>query len=241
MIPFGVILSHRPTFPFKLRLLLYYISTDVLLVALDTIARRHFHNNVPIFHLSTLFDITFIVFTYNRILTIRNKNIIPIIWIVFIFVWLISGLTIDYYLTNLNTVSKVFGNCIVVTLSIVHIMHTFSDRTNNKYREAYLTFSILVFIYYSCSIPTILLQDLYRYEMFKGIFLPIKNSTTILTTIPYPFVRAIQSALLVRILLLLPTHITPRNALPKWLRFRVGWRPPTEPPQYRVLPAHLVG
>lgn len=240
IVPLGIVISNKPTFPFQLRLIPYYIGVDVVLMILGTIARRHFHNNIPIFHLSTLFDVSFILFTYTRILPNRNKKLIINLWLFFISAWLISGLTIDYYLKDLNTISRILGNGIVVSLSIYHLMGIFSYDKKNGYEEALLTFSLFVFIYYSCSISAILFQDLPRYEIFNNIFTPSKNFV-IVSTIPYPFVRMVQIALMVRMILLLPTHITPRKALPKWLRFRLGWRPLTEPPQYRVLPAHLVG
>ena len=240
IIPLGIILSRKPAFPFELRLFPYYIITDVILIILDVIGKRNFHNNVPIFHISTLFDVSFIAFIYIRILPRKAKNIILYAWIVFLIIWLTCGLTIDYFFENLNTCSRIFGNGLAVSLAIYHIMNILSYNKNKDNKESTLLFSLSVFLYYSCSTTAILFQDLPRYEIFRGIFHPGENFQ-IVSTIAYPILRSVQIALIVQMLLVLPSHITPRKALPKWLRFRLGWRPPTEPPQYRVLPAHLVG
>jgi hypothetical protein len=240
LIPLGIILSRKPIFPYELRLIPYYLGADVFLVVLNRIGKSHFHNNVPIFHFSTLFDVSFIVFTYIRIFPKSKKNILLIIWGCFLVVWLISGLTIDYFLKDLNTVSKIIGNGFIVSLAIYHIMQMFSIDKSNRNKEALLTFSLFVFIYYSCSPTAILFQDLPRYQIFKDVFKHSKSFQTIATS-PYPIVRLVQIGLIIRMLAFLPSPISPRQALPKWLRFRLGWRPPTEPPKYHLLPAHLVG
>jgi hypothetical protein len=240
LVPLGIILCRKPTFPYELKLIPYYLGADVFLVVLDRVGKSYFRNNVPIFHFSTLFDVTFIAFTYIRIFPKRRESILLIIWVCFLIIWLVSGLTIDFFLKDLNTISKVFGNGFIVCLAIYHIMQMFSIDKSTKNKEALLTFSLFVFIYYICSPTAILFQDLPRYEIFKDVFHQSK-SFQIIANSPYPIVRLVQIALIVRMLALLPSPIKPRKSLPKWLRFRLGWRPPTEPPQYRVLPAHLVG
>ncbi|OWP63351.1 hypothetical protein CDA63_09080 [Hymenobacter amundsenii] len=57
----------------------------------------------------------------------------------------------------------------------------------------------------------------------------------------YPFLRAIQFGLLLHLITLFPLGVAPRRALPRWLRFQLGWRPPSKTWRYRVLPPHLVG
>ncbi|SNC67288.1 hypothetical protein SAMN06265337_1900 [Hymenobacter gelipurpurascens] len=240
MIPLGIMLYRKPAFPLELGLIPYYIGADVFLALCDRVGKSYFRNNVPVFHFSTLFDITFIIFTYIRIFPADKKKPIMAVWIVFLAIWLVSGLTIDHFTKDLNTISRIFGNGFVVILSISYIMQIFSFKSGSNDREATLLFSLFAFLYYSCSTTAILFQDLPRYEIFKGIFMPSK-SFQIFAASPYPIVRLVQITLMVKMLIVLPTHITPRKALPKWLRFRLGWRPPTEPPQYRVLPAHLVG
>lgn len=240
VIPLGIMLYRRPAFPFELRLIPYYISADVFLVFCDRLGKSYFRNNLPVFHFSTLFDITFIVFTYIRIFPVSRKNIVTTLWFIFLITWIISALTIDNMFEYLNTTSRIFGNTLAVVLSISHIMDTFSDNKKHGNRaSASLIFSLFIFTYYSCSTTPILFQDLPRYNIFKSVFQPGPRFQLIALS-PYIVVRLVQIALIVKMLVILPSHITPRKALPKWLRFRLGWRPPTEPPQYRVLPAHLV-
>ena len=100
----------------------------------------------------------------------------------------------------------------------------------------------MALLYYSCSFLVLISQDLPRYEWFTNLNIPISEADfTRFTLIPYPFLRAIQFGLLLRLITLFPMGIAPRHALPRWLRFRLGWRPPTKNWRYRVLPPHLVG
>lgn len=103
-------------------------------------------------------------------------------------------------------------------------------------------FSVMVLLYYSSSFLVIIAQDLPRYEWFRDLHLLISEEDIIrFTLVPYPFLRAIQFGLLLHLITLFPIGVTPRHALPRWLRFRLGWRPPTKNWRYRVLPPHLVG
>ncbi|RFP65173.1 hypothetical protein D0N36_09910 [Hymenobacter lapidiphilus] len=100
----------------------------------------------------------------------------------------------------------------------------------------------MVAIYYSSSLLVFIGQDLPRFG-WLGISATDFNESYILLTIIlfYPFLRAIQFGILLHLITLFPMGVTPRHALPRWLRFRLGWRPPTKNWRYRVLPPHLVG
>ena len=143
----------------------------------------------------------------------------------------------------MNTISRLVGNGFLISMAFRQL----SQMVRREYllppaESPAFVFCIMVAIYYSSSLPVFIGQDLARYGLFKDSGIDVSTSSFItLVTSSYPLLRVIQFGLLLHLITLFPMGVTPRRALPWWLRFRIGWRPPGKAWRYRVLPPHLVG
>lgn len=238
----GYIWGHKTRIPGVLRPLLWYVVLDAAMYVLGVAGSRLFRNNVPSFHLSTFSDVTCLTLLFVRLASPAAKSWLRAGWVIFAGSAVVSALWVDGLLTNINTLSRGVGNLFLVGMALRQLMQMASDRrTLPPLRNPTLLLCIMVLLYYSCATLVIIGQDLPRYSWFKSSYTAAPGASfTVLTLLPYPFLRVIQLGVLLRLFALLPQGVRPRRALPRWLRFRLGWRPPTEPPLYRVLPAHLV-
>ncbi|MBT9395290.1 hypothetical protein KLP40_19140 [Hymenobacter sp. NST-14] len=239
----GIIWGRKINFGFIFRPLLTYLVCDAALYILDAIARKIFHNNIFNFHLSTFLDVTWLTLIFIHLASEKAKKLLKISWLMFFFSAVASALWIDGLTANMNTLSRMVGNSFLVFMA-------FRQLTQMVHREHLLPpaespafiLCIAVAIYYSSSLLVFIGQDLPRYGWLSGSENNFSEQYIVRTLLEfYPFLRAIQFGLLLHLITLFPMGITPRHALPRWLRFRVGWRPPTKTWHYRVLPPHLVG
>ncbi|MBX0292011.1 hypothetical protein K3G63_16285 [Hymenobacter sp. HSC-4F20] len=238
----GYLWGRKTRIPGVLRPLLWYVVFDAAIYVLGVAGSRLYHNNVPGFHLSTFSDVTCLTLLFVRLASPRVRPWLRVGWVGFVGSALVSALWVDGLCTNINTLSRGVGNLFLVGMALRQLMQMSSyKRTLPPMRNPEMLLCVMVLLYYSCSTLVIIGQDLPRYSWFKSSYTSAPGASfTILTLLPYPFLRAIQAGVLVRLFALLPQGVRPRRALPRWLRFRLGWRPPTEPPQYRVLPAYLI-
>ncbi|GAB3288655.1 hypothetical protein [Hymenobacter tenuis] len=242
----GILWGFNTQLPAALRPLRWYIFWDALLYVLGVYGSRMHRNNVPTFHFSTLCDVTCLALIYLHLSPKKDKKLLIIGWLLFIVSAIISAIWTDGLVTNINTLSRFIGNSFLVFIALRHMMSlAITTPTLRPLHNPEIVLSSMVVIYYSCTTLVIIAQDLPRYALLPQFSLLSKMYTpshtfATLSLLPYPFLRAIRLGLLIYLINLFPLGVRPRRALPRWLRFRVGWRPPTEPPQYRILPAHLV-
>ena len=210
---------------------------------LDTLEKRYFHNNIPSFHISTISDVTWLTIIFFHVASKESKIWITLGYILFLISALASALWIDGFFVNMNTFSRIIGNSFLVGLALRQIIQmTRHDYLLPPEKNPYFIFCTMVITYYACSLLVIISQALPRYTQFYSLEFHLTESDfTYFPLIPYPFLRAIQLGLLLHLITLFPMGVTPRRALPQWLRFRLGWRPPSKTWTYRVLPPHLVG
>ncbi|WP_157541417.1 hypothetical protein [Hymenobacter aerophilus] len=239
----GIVWARKIKFSPAFQPFVYYLAGDAFLYILGAFARKVLHNNIFIFHLSTFSDVVWLSIVFIHLASNKAKPWLRGSLLVFVAVAFASAFWLDGLLLNINITSRFFGNIFLCFMALRQLSQMFH---NNYFIHPFKTpefvFSIAILIYYSCSLLVIVGQDLLRYEWFRNLN-PALTEAELgrFVLLPYPLLRAIQFGLLLHLITLFPMGVTPRHALPRWLRFRLGWRPPTKNWRYRVLPPHLVG
>ncbi|UPL49950.1 hypothetical protein [Hymenobacter sublimis] len=232
-------MGRKEFIPNSFRPLFYYFILDELCVIIDAACRRILHNNSPAFHISTVFDVTMLCIVFNSIYT-KRKYIIKLAWLLFIIVEVVSACTVDPFLTSINIIGRFTGNSLLALLALVHAWQLKPTTHTYPEKNPELVFSSLVLLYYTSTVLLITAQELYQRGWFTGFTSLSDVQFELLSLALYPPIRIMQIALVCYLLYLFPGRRSVRQGLPRWLRFRLGWRPPTEPPQYRVLSEHLI-
>ncbi|SET72781.1 hypothetical protein [Hymenobacter actinosclerus] len=239
----GVIWGRKTNLGSAFRPLLGYLASDALIYVIDFFGRKILHNNIFIFQLSTFCDVTWLTLIFINLASNKTNKWLITGWLIFFFSTVVSIVWVDGITTNMNTLSRAVGNTFLVFMAFRQL----SQMIRHEYlfppfKSPPFVFCTIVAIYYSSSLPIFLGQDLPRYGWLISSDI-VLNTKYFIRTISwfYPFLRAIQFGLLLHLITLFPMGVTPRHALPRWLRFRLGWRPPTKNWRYRVLPPHLVG
>ena len=240
----GIMWGRKTDFGVVFRPLLAYLVSDAAIYVLDFFAKKILHNNNFIFHLSTFFDVTWLTLIFVNLSSDSTRNWLKLGWTIFFTNVVISAFWVDKLTNNMNTLSRLVGNAFLVFMA-------FRQLSQMVYREHLLPpaespafiLCITVAIYYSSSLLVFIGQDLPRYGWLSSLGNSFNMERLLINAAVwfYPFLRAIQFGLLLHLITLFPMGVTPRHALPQWLRFRLGWRPPTKNWRYRVLPPHLVG
>lgn len=225
------------------RPLIGYLICDTSVYIIGVYANRVLHNNIFNFHVSTFSDVTWLTLLFIHLASGKTKIWLKMGWLLFLASAITSALWVDGLTVNMNVLSRTVGNTFLILMAFRQL----SQMIHHEYlippfESPVFLFCIAVAIYYSSSLAVFIGQDLPRFG-WLGISVADFNARYIQNTIIlfYPFLRAIHFGLLLHLIMLFPMGVTPRHALPRWLRFRLGWRPPAKNWRYRVLPPHLVG
>ncbi len=243
LIVLGVMWGRKTNLGLVFRPLLGYLLCDISINIIGVYARRVLHNNIFTFHLSTLCDVTWLTLIFIYLASDKTKPWLKLGWLFFMISAVVSAAWVDGLSVNMNVLSRTVGNSFLVFMAFRQL----SQMVSREYllpptESPVFIFCITVTIYYSSSLLVFIGQDLPRYGWHVSTDTAIDTVYfTRLFTSFYPFLRAIEFGLLLHLITLFPLGVTPRRALPRWLRFRIGWRPPTKTWRYRVLPPHLVG
>ena len=204
-----------------------FLVSIAILWTVGIIAERTIRNNFFTFYFYTLFEFIFYSLIFKRTLRI-NTRFFTAIFISFLVVFILDTFYLNNITNSINSFSNTYANIILITLSIVSLYRISSTLNHNMQHEASFWFSVAVLFYTN---TTTLLYIVANYH-------PAVRPMAFLI---FPAINLVYMGLLTRMFLCFPLRIIPRHALPRWLRFRIGWRPPTKTWKYRVLPPHLVG
>ncbi|SDY07752.1 hypothetical protein [Hymenobacter psychrophilus] len=225
------------------RPLVAYLWCDSFFYVFNTFAKKVLHNNIFGFHISTFSDVTWLTVIFISLASDSTKNWLKTGWLLFFASAIISAIWVDGFITNINTLSRTVGNCFLVFMAFRQLNQMIRhDYLIPPFQSPVFIFCFIVGIYYSSSLLMFIGQDLSRYSWLSNSIIHFDQKYNGISALWfYPFLRALQFGLLLHLITLFPMGVTPRHALPRWLRFRLGWRPPTKNWRYRVLPLHLVG
>lgn len=226
ILPLAVGLNRIGNMPKAFRLTYSFILAITATWVLGMIGERVARNNLFIFHYYSFFEFSFYLLAFQQLLQLR-KLYFYLLGISFGAVFLLDALFLNGITKDINLYSNTFGNIILLTLSLFSLYRISENITIPLHSKASFWFSIAVLFYTSSSTLLYIMAALY----------PSKSNDLF---IYFPFINLIYMGLLTRMYLCFALSTVPRRALPRWLRFRLGWRPPTQPPQYRVLPSHLI-
>ncbi|MBB4600731.1 hypothetical protein HNQ93_001908 [Hymenobacter luteus] len=226
ILPLAVGLNRIGSMPKAFRLTYSFILAIAATWVLGMIGEKVARNNLFIFHYYSLFEFTFYLLAFQQ-LQLFKKLYFYVLGGVFSLVFLLDALFLGGITKDINLYSNTFGNIILLALSLFSLYKISENISSPLQSKATFWFSIAVLFYTSSS--TLL---------YITVALFPSNDDDLFAY--FPFINFIYMGLLTRMYLCFALSISPRQALPRWLRFRIGWRPPTEPPHYRVLPPHLV-
>lgn len=227
ILPLAVGMTRKKSSENPFPLVYRFIISVAILWTVGAIAERTIRNNFFTFYFYTLFQFIFYSFIFKKLLHINIKLYI-IVFLSFAIIFILDTFYFNNITNSINSISNTYANTILVTFSIISLYKISNNLNYNMQREASFWFSIAVLFY---TTTTTLLYIIANYH-------PSVRPTAFLT---FPVINLIYMGLLTRMFLCFPLGIPPRRALPRWLRFRLGWRPPTKNWRYRVLPPHLVG
>lgn len=226
LLPLAVGLHRIGTMPKAFRLVYSFILAITATWFLGVIGERVARNNLFIFHYYSLFEFTFYLLAFQRLLALK-KRYFYLLGSSFGVVFLLNALILGGITKDINLYSNTFGNIVLLALALFSLYRISENIATPLKSKAHFWFSIAVLFYTSSSTLLYIMAALYP------------DSSNDLFTY-FPFINLIYMGLLTRMFTCFPLSVSPRRALPSWLRFRIGWRPPTRPLQYRVLPPHLI-
>lgn len=240
VVPFCIlassITSQKKIINKELRPIFFYLIFDIIVLALDIVGRVIYHNNSFAYHISTFFDVTTLCWFFIIVSPTNRHTIIIYSWLIFAAVAFVDALWLDQFMTHINIISRMTGNTLLTVLALHHVWNLKPSVLPE--RNPKLIVCAMILIYYTCTTFMFVVQELIPPDLLAGLSARKLGAYSMLL---YPLVRTIQVGLLIHLLSILQSFPSPRRALPRWLRFRVGWRPPVHPYHYRILPPHLAG
>ncbi|MGY2132643.1 hypothetical protein ACW9KT_10460 [Hymenobacter sp. HD11105] len=229
IVPFASACLRRRHIPYQYRLVFYYVAAKVVLFPMDTISRITIHNNVYLFHLSTVIMVVLLAGTYQRLLPPgRVQQLIRPCIGVFLVVALLDATVLNGLVTDVNSYAHALGCTMLVTLAIIHVTQLTRSSPFELEQQPEFFFSVAILVYCSCSVVTYAaINVIYSAEYFDKT--TIIRLDTLLSS-PDTFLAAVHMALFAWMFRFFPLSVTVDQALPRWLHYsRWGRRP------YRLL------
>lgn len=184
------------------------------------IGRVILHNNIFNYHLSTLFDVTTLCWTFGALFSHKQRKIVGCCWAIFVIIAFGDALWLNHFMSNVNVISRITGNSLLTILAMYHVWNLQPSVRPEKNPE--LILGAMVLLYYPCSTLVFIVQELLPANLSVHF---LRNSAIISSMLLYPPLRVLQVGLLIYLISILPGGPAPRRALPEWLRFRFGKRP----------------
>ncbi|SMB99774.1 hypothetical protein SAMN00120144_3609 [Hymenobacter roseosalivarius DSM 11622] len=228
VLPFACACLRRRHIPAQLRLVFYYVAAKVVLFPLDTLSRITIHNNVYLFHLTTVLMVVLLGGTYQRLLPPgRVQRLIRASIAVFLLVAVLDATLLNGLFTDVNSYAHALGCFMLVTLAIIHVVYLTRSSPFELEQQPEFFLSVGILVYCSCSVVTYVgINVLYSagYDVATNIRLDMLLSS------PDTFLAAVQMALFAWMFRFSPLSVPAGGALPRWLHYsRWGRRP------YRLL------
>ncbi|RSK42450.1 hypothetical protein [Hymenobacter perfusus] len=220
VVPFTICTGRKPLQQQSFRPVYFYLAGDIICLFLDMFGRAILHNNSFVYHLSTAFDITTLCWLFGGLLPRKQREVLGWCWAGFALTALVDALWLDPFMSSINVVSRITGNCLLTMLAMYHVWNLQPAGPPEKNPE--LILGAMVLLYYPCSTLVFIVQELLPADLTARF---PKHSLAINSMLLYPPLRVLQVGLLIYLITILPGGPAPRQALPKWLRFRFGKRP----------------
>jgi hypothetical protein len=219
VVPFAIYTGRKHLLPQSFRPVYFYLIGDVLCSLLDMFCRVFLHNNSPVYHISTAFDVTTLCWALGILLPHKQRKTLGYGWAAFVLISLGDALWLDQFMTSINVVSRIVGNSLLTILAMYHAWNLKPIGAPEKNPE--LILGAMVLLYYPCSTLVFIAQELFPAGLIARF---PKDSITLSSMLLYPPLRVLQVGLLIYLISILPGGPAPRRALPGWLRFRFGRR-----------------
>jgi hypothetical protein len=223
VVPFACAWLRRRYIPYAFRPLYYFVGLKFLLYALNLFSRFVFHNDVYLYHLSTVVLVVLLAQAYQRLLPERFRNLILVGLWVFGIVAVLDAAWLDGLFTDVNSYSQASGCALLVLLAILHVTHLTSflhEEPLEKQPEFFLSLAVLP--YCSCSVVSYLAINIVyntaEYDIPTQVWLDIIISS------PDTLLMAVQMGLLAWLFCFFPLNVAPTRALPAWLHYS-RWHP----------------
>lgn len=222
LLPFACGWVRRTQLPYAFRPVYYYVGARAFLYFLDAFSRLVFHNNVYLYHLSTVLLVVLLTLAYRRLLPHRLRQLVPLGLWGFGIIAILDATVLNGLLTDVNSYSQAFGCALLIMLAILHV--TYLTRTPGEpaledQPEFFMSAAVLV--YCSCSIVSYVAINVV-YHMNYDTATIIRLDTLISS--PDTLLMAVQMGLLAWMFRFFPLSVQPRQALPAWLHYS-RWHP----------------
>lgn len=225
LVPLACAWVRRHNLPPVFRPVFYYVGTEAVFYVMDTLSRVAFHNNVYIYHLSTLLLVLLLSRAYRQLLPPGPVHRLLYIGIgLFWVVAVLDAFALNGLFKDVNSYSQAFGCALLIVLALLHVVHlTRAELPLEQQPSFFLSVSVL--LYCSCSIVTYVASNV---VYNSGYDLDTIKRLDTLVSSPDIFLFAVQMGLLAWMFCFFPLSTPPRQALPRWLLFG-------RPPAYRLL------
>lgn len=211
--PFAVALSRRRHIPYGFRPVFYYTIGLIAIWQLGWYGRVYLHNNLFCFHLTTVLQISFLSLAYYRLIPRPAfRTTVKILYSLFLLIALADAVYWHGLMTAQNLYARSFGNLMVIGFALYHILLLTNQVHLTIEKRPEFLLAVAVIFYYSTPLIINFIQDYvtYRYPAM---------SLRVLTLIPFVVSAWITMTLLALMFTRFELDHSPREALPKWLRW----------------------
>jgi hypothetical protein len=222
LLPFATAWLRRRHIPYEFKPVYYYVAAEAFLYFLGRLSRITVHNDIYIYHLTTVGLVFFLAATYNRLLApglIRRA--LPLGLALFALIVLLDAAYLNGLFTHLNSYSHAFGCVLLITLAMHHVAYlTASFFATPLEKQPTFILSVAVLLYCSSSsITYVAINIVYSY----GYDTLTNQRLDRLASFPDTLMFAVAMALLAWMFAFFPLSTPPRRALPDWLHYS-RWR-----------------
>ena len=223
LMAFAAAWVRRRHIPYEFKPIYYYVGGESIIWFLDRISRITIHNNIYLYHLSTILMVVFLTQAYHRLLP--DSRVRRAIWpslSLFLVVALLDATWLSGLFTLINSYSNSFGCVILLVLAMVHVASLTLHAPFTPFEKQPAFFlDVSVLLYCSCSvINSAAYVIIYR----SGYDLNTRLRMDRLFSFPDILTFAVAMGLLTWMFCFYPLSTDPRQALPKWLHYS-RWRP----------------
>lgn len=230
LVPFAVALSRRRHIPDDFRPVFYYAVGLLAIWQLGWYGRVYLHNNLFCFHLTTVFQFSFLSLAYYRLIPRPTfRVVVRVCYGLFLLIALADALYFHKFMAANNLYARSFGNVLLIGYALYHILLLTNQVQPAIERRPEFLLAVAVIFYYSVPLLVTTLQDYFTQNYLRRGY-PYSDLFIHLTLLPFVLSAWIAMTLLSFMFLCFPLDCAPREALPAWLRWRRK-RPARRPEQ----------
>jgi len=219
--PFATALIRRRHIPYGFRPIYYYTISLLAIWQLGWYGRVFLHNNLFCFHLTTLFQVSFLSLAYYQLIPRQAFRVATaILYGLFLLLALADAFYFHPFMTATNLYARSFGNLLLIGYALYHILLLTNQLHPAIEKRPEFLLAVAVIFYYSTPLVVTFIQAYLNGGQYPDSFV-------YLTLLPFVLSAWVTMTLLSLMFTRFELNYSPREALPAWLR---RWRKrPTRP------------